>query len=117
MANDTTTPPSPSKPIGQMNGPWALLLKFSLVTYPILASAIISWGIWVTANVYEIQNFRHFGDRFTQVEGDALRADMLEGDKEVLKVAYTTKDLLQNFEREVSRDYMRYSEHRDTHAN
>jgi hypothetical protein len=41
------------KPIGEMNGPWALLLKTILVGLPILFPFIIGWGIWVTRSINE----------------------------------------------------------------
>lgn len=38
--------------IGAMNGPWALLLKIALSTYPVMLTALVGWGSWITANQF-----------------------------------------------------------------
>lgn len=45
-----------SKPIGSLNGPWALLLKITLVCVPICGTVFtavaIPWVRWQTENAY-----------------------------------------------------------------
>lgn len=47
------------KPIGELNGRWALLLKVTLVTIPVLTTLVtasfLPWAVWVTTNVYTAQ--------------------------------------------------------------
>lgn len=42
------------KPIGELNGPWAFLLKVSLTVLPIFMSTVLAWGVWVTKSVNEL---------------------------------------------------------------
>jgi len=35
------------KKVGQLNGPWSVLLRFLLATYPL----IIVWAVWVTSSI------------------------------------------------------------------
>lgn len=44
-----------SKQIGELNGPWALLLRFLLVLFPILIPAVLAWGVWVTQRVSDLE--------------------------------------------------------------
>ena len=50
-----------AKTIGGMNGPWALLLRLTLATYPM----IVAWAIWMTANQFEDNAWRGLGPRYT----------------------------------------------------
>jgi hypothetical protein len=56
--------------IGNMNGPWAILLRLALATYP----CIIAWSVWVTVQEFEDIAFRKQGDRFTAT--DAARMSL-----------------------------------------
>jgi hypothetical protein len=42
--------------IGELNGRWAMLLKFTLVAIPCITSLFLAsflpWAIWVTGNIY-----------------------------------------------------------------
>ena len=42
---------SDPKRIGELNGPWSLLLRIALATYPLL----LLWGAWVTMTMMQIQ--------------------------------------------------------------
>ena len=46
------------KPIGQLNGPWALLLKIVLVLVPIIATCSIPWIQWQTKEGYASEETR-----------------------------------------------------------
>lgn len=52
------------KTIGGMNGPWALILKLALATYPVLLLALLTWGTWMTVNELKDQSFREQGYEF-----------------------------------------------------
>ena len=43
------------KPIGELNGPWAFLLKASLAILPIFMSTMIAWGVWVTKSINNLE--------------------------------------------------------------
>ena len=42
-----------NRPIGELNGHWAALLKIILVAVPIMIPIFLTWAIWVTAAVFE----------------------------------------------------------------
>lgn len=48
--------------IGELNGPWAILLKVGLIIIP----AMVSWVVWVSVNLIQ-------GERFTAT--DALKLE------------------------------------------
>lgn len=72
------------KRIGDLNGKWAFGLKIAIATYPIFVTAILSWGTWVTVQTFASKAFRESGDRFTQLDGANLRADMVKNQTEIL---------------------------------
>lgn len=41
-----------NKPIGELNGKWAVMLKLTILIVSILLPFLMTWGIWVTAHVY-----------------------------------------------------------------
>lgn len=53
--------------IGNMNGPWAVMLRFVLASYPLL----LLWGGWVTVNTVRDISFRGEGERFTRNDAEA----------------------------------------------
>ncbi len=60
------------KTIGNMNGPWALLLRAALASYPIL----IGWCVWITVQTFESKAFREAGDRFTTTDAAIMRREI-----------------------------------------
>lgn len=54
-----------AKPIGELNGGWALLLKILLGSYPFL----LAWASWVTVNVIVLS-----ANEFTSSDGYQLQA-------------------------------------------
>ena len=66
------------KEIGQLNGPWSILLRIALASWPPMLVVVVTWGIWVTKNQFEDKAFRESGDRFTQMDGAALKAEVYE---------------------------------------
>lgn len=87
-------------PIGDMNGKWAMALKFTLASYPILVGAILAWGIWVTDQIYNLKGFTSAGDRFTLQDAYSLerridqRIDALPPSEWKAKIDGTSKELL-----------------------
>lgn len=72
---ETTEPDSPNpKRIGNMNGPWAIVFKFALATYPFF----IVWSVWVTGNVYDYIGWKGKGERFTAGDGQIIVTKMHE---------------------------------------
>ena len=63
-----------NKPIGQLNGRWALLLKVALGTYPVILAAAITWSVWVTANIFELRAFAQQGPRWTAKDAELQTA-------------------------------------------
>jgi len=43
------------KRIGELNGPWAFLLKTSLVAVPIFVPFLIGWAVWVTQRINSLE--------------------------------------------------------------
>ena len=43
------------KRIGELNGPWAFLLKISLVVVPIMISSLIGWAVWATQKIMSLE--------------------------------------------------------------
>ena len=65
--------------IGNMNGPWAVMLRFVLASYPLL----LIWGAWVTINTVKDISFRGEGERFTRhdAEEQTLLLQRVLGDR------------------------------------
>lgn len=74
-----TDEPTPgAKRIGQLNGPWSMMFRVALLTYPLLLVWLAAWTIWVTANIFSLIAFRDSGERFTKTDGAALEARVVE---------------------------------------
>lgn len=58
------------QPIGNLNGPWSILLRIFLGTYPV----VLAWAVWVTNNQFQDIAFRNNGDRFTRE--DAVQMEL-----------------------------------------
>ena len=58
--------PTPKKrAIGEMNGTNAALFRFLLISYPFLASALLTWGAWVTVSVSKFNAFiQHYSGHY-----------------------------------------------------
>ena len=54
------------KTIGQINGPWAIMFRVMLATYPIIVGIVIAWLSWITVGQIKDDNFRALGDRFSR---------------------------------------------------
>lgn len=72
------------KPIGELNGRWALAFKISQVTVPIFiflfATVAIPWCVWVTKQLSEhnvqiaqIREWQGKGSRFDETDAENLR--------------------------------------------
>lgn len=44
-----------AKRIGELNGPWAALLKLGLVAVPLFISMTVAWGTWVTSRISHLE--------------------------------------------------------------
>lgn len=82
-------------PIGQMNGWWGMLLRFMLITYPL----VLSWSGWITTSTVLNNEFRERGDRFTGVPGCTSVADMKDWHHEDLSEALAS--IRAEFQREL----------------
>ena len=58
---------------------WAILFKFAALTYPVVLTALFTWGAWITASQYKDEAFRNSGERFTKA--DAMQLEMRVNDK------------------------------------
>ena len=59
---------TPTKTIGQLNGYWAMLLKFALAVFPIFLTFAIAWGTWITSETFANKSFRSIGDRVVPMD-------------------------------------------------
>jgi low affinity Fe/Cu permease len=57
-----------NKKIGELNGPWAVLLRLALGSYPL----VVSWCIWITVQEFEDKAFRERGNTFTATDAAIL---------------------------------------------
>jgi len=64
------------KPLGELNGKYALLFKINMIVLPIFMSALLTWGVWVTASIYDLKGFAKSGARFTLSDAIALEKDL-----------------------------------------
>lgn len=71
MADDDK--PHHGRRIGELNGKWAFLLKITVVCVPLS----LPWFVWSTSEAFANQSFRNSGERFTQLDGAMLRADIM----------------------------------------
>ena len=67
-----------SKRIGELNGKWAFLLKTFLIFMPMFTMLGVSWGVWVTNAVFDLQAFdvRSEMDRFTITQREQIQGDL-----------------------------------------
>lgn len=73
MADESTRPPERERrTIGNMNGPWAILLRLALASYPL----VLTWAVWVTTETFDNRAFRNSGERFTSADALKMRAEM-----------------------------------------
>ena len=68
------------KPIGELNGRWALLFKVTQASLPLFMAIVIPWCIWVTKTLHshdinsaEIRSWMSQAPRFTPSDADNLR--------------------------------------------
>jgi hypothetical protein len=60
------------KRIGNIDGPWAMGLKFLLATYPVL----LAWVGWISTETIVTREFRNRGDRFTVTDAQVMRREI-----------------------------------------
>lgn len=65
-----------AKTIGNMNGPWAKLLKVGLVFVPIFAVSITGYLTWLTREVLAQSQFRESGGYATPKEVAAVKEEL-----------------------------------------
>ena len=66
-----------SKPIGNLNGPWSLLLRLALATYPPMVAGGVAWASWMTMNQFSDIAFRE-REGFTQADALRMKAEVFE---------------------------------------
>lgn len=94
------------------------MLKVSLSTYPL----IIAWGGWVTVGIVQLKSFQSYGSRFTAEDANMMyreldsRLDALppphvdEALRDTAREIRATKDMLQEFERDFTKNFVRKDE-------
>ena len=83
----TEATPQKSRKIGDMNGPWAVMLRIALGTYPM----VLAWGVWVTVQEFESKAFREQGNRFTATDGVLLESRINERLASLPPVSWQTR--------------------------
>lgn len=71
---------SGSGKIGEMNGKFAGLFRFALLTYPVILTCLLTWGTWVTVNILK------FDGRLMRVE-EIGNSSVSRSDAELIKAA------------------------------
>ena len=66
-----------SKRLGELNGKYALLFKINMALIPIIFMALLTWGIWVTANIYDFRGFMDYGDRYSMEDAHVEHNEIL----------------------------------------
>lgn len=64
--------PGNEKRIGELNGPWALMLKVALVTYGPVVVGSIGWLSWVTASIFSLEGERKARDLSERMDSSVL---------------------------------------------
>ena len=107
-----------SKKIGELNGPWAILLRAGLATYPMVVMLLV----WIVKSIFELQAANSQGDRFTLQDAYALErridarfdqlppADWREKIEALGRENLRIRDSMKNLENEFTRDFVRKDE-------
>ena len=69
---------APKKTVGELNGVNAALFKINMFLIPLIAGAFITWGVWVTANVWDFRGFMKYGKRFSIEDGTKLEKRIID---------------------------------------
>ena len=64
---------------------------------------IIPWAVFVTSSIYGFRSFTNRGDRFSAADGHRL-------EKVILEESYKLKQLINQYEKEFSEDFIRKTE-------
>lgn len=80
----------PAKKIGELNGIWAMLLKFQLAVFTAVLPLVLIWCGWLTSQAFQAQAFRESGERFTEAEARLLE-DRAREARSALSAVYSAK--------------------------
>ena len=71
--------------IGDLNGPWAVLLKVFLASWPVVLSCTIWFAVWCVQSIHSLdlrqaktESWQAIGPRFTAVDANLLKAEIKE---------------------------------------
>ena len=69
-----------SKRIGELNGPWAFLLKTTLVFMPVIFTLSVAWSVWVTTEIFALKQYDVESriNRFEPVERKKILMDIVD---------------------------------------
>lgn len=95
--------PNDDKTIGSLNGPWAILLRIMLGTYPF----VMMWAIWVSKSLFELHAFAGSGARFSLQDAYSMERRLEEKFETEYRMLSST---LREFENEFTRDFVRKDE-------
>jgi len=73
------------------------------IAFKLVVVIILPWSVWVTNAVFSCKHFQSRGDRFSSSDGHRL-------EKIILEESAKHQNLLFQFEREFSSEYIRKSE-------
>ena len=98
--------------IGELNGPWSILLRVALATYPL----ILAWTVWITNETFYNRAFRDRGDRFTKTDGLVMEARIMEIIAKLPPADWRTKvDKIVDNQTEMMRSIDKLQVHTDIH--
>lgn len=102
---------TPSKTIGQMNGRWGLGFRVMIATYPVLLTALIAWGAFITTKVLTHDAHLNAADALHTFRAEASEARqeryadtaIRDGLEPVVASITCIRDAIQKIQRSVAR--------------
>lgn len=64
--------------VGELNGANAFWFKITIRIVPIMFGLMLTWGVWVTASLFELKAFQSVGARFTPAHGASMEERVIK---------------------------------------
>jgi hypothetical protein len=62
------------KKIGELNGKWSVMLKMMVLSSTVIIPLLLTWGVWVTTNIFSTQHHIRDTETFRQRIVDVEKA-------------------------------------------
>ena len=73
------------------------------IIFRVMTVIILPWTVWATASIFQFHGFIKRGDRFSAKDGAELHRTILDESRK-------TRELIYQFEKEFSSDFVRHTE-------